>query len=89
MIQIAAQPLVQDSFLQEQREMQTPVSIYLKNGIRLQGTITDFDMSVVLLESYTSQMIYKRAIATIVPTSHECVMKQPGRTSNKTFLTNR
>jgi host factor-I protein len=43
------------------------VSIYLVNGIKLQGQIESFDQFVVLLRNSVSQMIYKHAISTVVP----------------------
>jgi host factor-I protein len=44
-----------------------PVSIYLVNGIKLQGTVESFDQFVVLLRNTVSQMVYKHAISTVVP----------------------
>ena len=44
-----------------------PVSIYLVNGIKLQGQIESFDQFVVLLKNTVSQMVYKHAISTVVP----------------------
>ena len=44
-----------------------PVSIYLVNGIKLQGQIESFDQYVVLLRNTVTQMVYKHAISTIVP----------------------
>jgi host factor-I protein len=43
------------------------VSIYLVNGIKLQGQIESFDQFVVLLKNTVSQMVYKHAISTVVP----------------------
>jgi host factor-I protein len=43
------------------------VSIFLVNGIKLQGQIESFDQFVVLLKNNVSQMIYKHAISTVVP----------------------
>ena len=43
------------------------MSIYLVNGIKLQGQIDSFDQFVVLLKSNVSQLVYKHAISTIVP----------------------
>jgi host factor-I protein len=43
------------------------VSIYLVNGIKLQGQIESFDQFVVLLKNAVSQMVYKHAISTVVP----------------------
>ncbi len=43
------------------------MSIYLVNGIKLQGQIDSFDQFVVLLKNSVSQMVYKHAISTVVP----------------------
>jgi len=59
---------LQDPFLNALRRERIPVSVYLVNGIKLQGTIESFDQSVILLRSSVSQMIYKHAISTVVPT---------------------
>jgi host factor-I protein len=59
---------LQDPFLNILRKERIPVSVYLINGIKLQGQIESFDSFVVLLRNSISQMIYKRAISTIVPT---------------------
>jgi len=58
---------LQDPFLNALRRERVPVSIYLVNGIKLQGTIESFDQFVVLLRNTISQMVYKHAISTIVP----------------------
>ena len=58
---------LQDPFLNILRKDRIPVSVYLVNGIKLQGQIESFDSFVVLLRNGTSQMIYKHAISTIVP----------------------
>jgi host factor-I protein len=57
--------LLQDPFLNALRREHVPVSIYLVNGIKLQGQIESFDQYVVLLRN--TQMVYKHAISTIVP----------------------
>ena len=59
--------LLQDPFLNELRKEHIPVSIYLVNGIKLQGNIESFDQYVVLLRNTVTQMVYKHAISTIVP----------------------
>ena len=59
--------LLQDPFLNLLRKEHVPVSIYLVNGIKLQGQIDSFDQFVVLLRNSVSQMVYKHAISTIVP----------------------
>ena len=58
---------LQDPFLNKLRKEKVPVSIYLVNGIKLQGTIDSFDQFVVLLNNSVSQMVYKHAISTVVP----------------------
>jgi host factor-I protein len=49
------------------RRENVPVSIYLVNGIKLQGQIDSFDQFVILLKNSVNQMVYKHAISTIVP----------------------
>ncbi|MCO7224864.1 RNA chaperone Hfq [Pleionea sp. CnH1-48] len=58
---------LQDPFLNALRRERIPVSIYLVNGIKLQGQVESFDQFVVLLKNTVSQMVYKHAISTIVP----------------------
>lgn len=58
---------LQEPFLNALRKEHVPVSIYLVNGIKLQGQIESFDQFVVLLRNSVSQMVYKHAISTIVP----------------------
>ena len=58
---------LQDPFLNALRKERIPVSIFLVNGIKLQGQIESFDNFVVLLKNSVSQMIYKHAISTVVP----------------------
>ncbi len=58
---------LQDPFLNALRRERVPVSIYLVNGIKLQGVVESFDQFVVLLRNTVSQMVYKHAISTIVP----------------------
>ena len=60
-------PLLQDPFLNTLRKEKITVSIYLVNGIKLQGIVESFDQFVVLLRNTVSQMVYKHAISTIVP----------------------
>lgn len=59
--------MLQDPFLNALRKERVPVSIYLVNGIKLQGQIDSFDQFVVLLKNAVNQMVYKHAISTIVP----------------------
>lgn len=58
---------LQDPFLNALRRERVPVSVYLVNGIKLQGTVESFDQFVVLLRNTVSQMVYKHAISTVVP----------------------
>ncbi len=70
---------LQDPFLTQLRVEKMPVSIYLVNGIKLQGQIESFDQYTILLRNTVTQMVYKHAVSTIVPsrmmafTSHENV----------------
>ena len=68
--------LLQDPFLNLLRKEHVPVSIYLVNGIKLQGHIESFDQYVVLLRNTVTQMVYKHAISTVVPT----ISVEPPRT---------
>ena len=58
---------LQDPFLNALRKDRIPVAIYLVSGIKLQGQIESFDQFVILLRNSVSQMIYKHAISTVVP----------------------
>ena len=63
---------LQDPFLNALRRQRVPVNIYLTNGIKLQGQVSAFDQYVVLLKNNTKQVVFKHAIATIVPTRNVC-----------------
>ena len=59
---------VQDVFLNHLRKNKTPVTIFLANGVKLQGIVTWFDnFSVLLRRDGHSQLVYKHAISTIMP----------------------
>ena len=58
---------LQDPFLNVLRKERVPVAIYLVNGIKLQGQVESFDQFVILLKNTVSQMVYKHAVSTIVP----------------------
>ncbi len=59
---------LQDTFLNHIRKQKTPVTIFLVNGIKLQGVVTWFDSFCVLLRrDGQSQLVYKHAISTIMP----------------------
>ncbi|WP_047548917.1 RNA chaperone Hfq [Methylotenera sp. G11] len=59
--------MLQDPFLNALRKEHVAVSIYLVNGIKLQGQVDSFDQYVILLKNTVTQMVYKHAISTIVP----------------------
>ncbi len=59
--------LLQDPYLNALRKEKVSVSIYLVNGIKLQGQVESFDQYVILLKNTVSQMVYKHAISTVVP----------------------
>lgn len=58
---------LQDPYLNALRRERIPVSIYLVNGIKLQGQIESFDQFVILLKNTVNQIVYKHAISTVVP----------------------
>lgn len=58
---------VQDPFLNVLRKERIPVSVFMVNGIKLQGTIESFDQFVVLLKNVNTQVVFKHAISTIMP----------------------
>ena len=58
---------LQEPYLNALRKERIPVSIYLVNGIKLQGQVESFDQFVILLKNSVSQMVYKHAISTVVP----------------------
>ena len=68
---------LQDPFLNALRRERIPVAIYLVNGIKLQGTIESFDQFVVLLRNTVSQMVYKHAISTVVPSRNVKMGEHP------------
>ena len=59
--------MLQDPFLNTLRKEHVAVSIYLVNGIKLQGQVDSFDQYVILLKNTVTQMVYKHAISTVVP----------------------
>ena len=59
---------VQDVFLNHIRKQKTPVTVFLVNGVKLQGVVTWFDNFCVLLRRDAhSQLVYKHAISTVMP----------------------
>jgi len=68
---------LQDPYLNALRKERVPVSVFLVNGIKLQGQIESFDNFVVLLKNSVSQMIYKHAISTVVPARNVRIAPHP------------
>ena len=65
----SSQSNLQDTFLNSVRKSKNPVTLFLVNGVKLQGVITWFDnFSVLLRREGTVQLVYKHAISTIMPT---------------------
>jgi len=75
---------LQDPFLNALRKERVPVSIYLVNGIKLQGQIDSFDQFVVLLKNSVSQMVYKHAISTVVPARNVRLAAEEGGAAPET-----
>jgi host factor-I protein len=69
--------LLQDPFLNSLRKEHIQVSIYLVNGIKLQGYIESFDQYVLLLKNSVTQMVYKHAISTVVPARAVAIPMEP------------
>ena len=61
---------LQDPYLNSLRKERIPVSIFLVNGIKLQGQIESFDQFVILLKNSVGQMVYKHAVSTVVPSKN-------------------
>ena len=65
---VVNQSNLQDNFLNTVRKTRNPVTLFLVNGVKLQGVITWFDnFSVLLRREGTVQLVYKHAISTIMP----------------------
>ncbi len=82
---------LQDPYLNALRREKVPVAIYLVNGIKLQGQIDSFDQFVILLKNTVSQMVYKHAISTVVPTRNVKITQgssQQDTTPNESFGNN-
>ena len=73
---------LQDPYPNALRKERVPVSIFLVNGIKLQGQIESFDQFVILLKNTVSQMVYKHAISTVVP-ARNVRLPQPGQAEDE------
>ena len=58
---------LEDSFLKLLSKEEVPVSIFLVNGIKLHGVVGEFDDHIIMLKNSITQMVYKNAISTVVP----------------------
>jgi host factor-I protein len=68
---------LQDVFLNHIRKNKAPVTIFLVNGVKLQGIVTWFDnFSVLLRRDHHSQLVYKHAISTVMPTGPIALFEQ-------------
>ena len=74
---------LQDTFLNSVRKSKTPLTIFLVNGVKLQGVVSWFDNFCVLLRrDGQSQLVYKHAISTIMP-GQPLQMFEPGEEGDK------
>ena len=70
---------IQDVFLNTLRKKKIPVTIFLSNGVKLQGNITSFDnFSVLLRRGPQVQLVYKHTIATVVPSAPVVLHEEEG-----------
>lgn len=68
---------LQDVFLNSVRKTKTPLTIFLVNGVKLQGVVTWFDNFCLLLRrDGQSQLVYKHAISTIMPAAPVSLFEQ-------------
>ncbi len=73
---------LQDTFLNSVRRSKTPLTIFLVNGVKLQGVVSWFDNFCVLLRrDGQSQLVYKHAISTIMP-AQPVQLYEPGLTDD-------
>lgn len=70
---------IQDVFLNTLRKKKIPVTVFLSNGVKLQGNITGFDnFSVLLRRGPQVQLVYKHTIATVVPSAPVSLHEEEG-----------
>ena len=67
--------LLQDAFLHQLLTEAVPVSIFLVNGIKLHGVVDAFDHETIMLKSSITQMVYKHAVSTVVPSKMVALSK--------------
>ena len=59
--------MIQDPFLNALRREKVPVTVFLVNGIKLQGVISSFDNYCLMLKNSVTQLVFKHAISTVMP----------------------
>ena len=70
---------IQDTFLNQLRKDNIPVTVFLMNGFQIRGIIKAFDNFTIIIESEgRQQMVYKHAISTFVPQRNVTLMQQDG-----------
>jgi host factor-I protein len=70
---------LQDKFLNNIRKNKAPVTLFLVNGVKLQGIVTWFDnFSVLLRRDSHSQLVYKHAISTVMPLNPVKLFEEEG-----------
>ena len=73
---------LQDTFLNSVRKTKTPLTIFLINGVKLQGIVSWFDNFCVLLRrDGQSQLVYKHAISTVMPLGPIQLQDEPGESA--------
>jgi len=74
---------LQDTFLTSVRKSKTPLTVFLMNGVKLQGVVTWFDNFCILLRREgQSQLVYKHAVSTIMP-SQPVALYEPGEDADE------
>lgn len=77
---------IQDVFLNTLRKKKIPVTVFLSNGVKLQGNITGFDnFSVLLRRGPQVQLVYKHTIATVVPSAPVSLHEEEGLDHHANF----
>jgi host factor-I protein len=75
---------VQDVFLNAIRKQKTPVTVFLVNGVKLQGIVTWFDnFSMLLRRDGHTQLVYKHAISTVMPSAPVALFEPPAEAGAK------
>ena len=73
---MSSQEGIQDRFLKVLRDKRIPVSVFLKSGIKLHGTIDSIDRYSIMLKNVTTQVVYKHAISTVMPSTSDRLLRE-------------